>query len=122
MSAEWNKEDLVSNTSTQDPHRSTEAPAEGTSAKRTETTPVMLKSVLPHEMQDQPQDSLLLTWRLPIEGKPNACKQEVADSVVMAGRTNGTVKLAKPTETDADIDRTALLGREPAERADEQEY
>jgi len=39
-----------------------------------------------------------------------------ADSVVMA-EPNGTVETAKPTETDADVYRTALLGGEPVERA-----
>ena len=33
-----------------------------------------------------------------------------------AGHTNWTAKMAKPTEI-TDVDRTALLGREPAERA-----
>ena len=100
---------------TQDPHMSLEASAKGNSAKCTEMTSVILESVL-HKMQNLPQDLLLLTPRLPIEGEPNRCKQEVADSVVMAGRTNGTVKLAEPTEI-TDIDGMALLGREPAERA-----
>ena len=88
---------------------------QGTSAKHAEMTPVMLKSVLPHETQTELQNSLPLTPRPPIEGEPSGCKQEVADSVVMAGRTNGTVETAEPTI--ADIDRTALLGGELVERA-----
>jgi len=71
----------------------------------------------PHEMQNVSQDSLPLTPRPPIEGEPNACKQEATDGVVTAERTKGTVETAEPTETDADVDRTALLGGEPAERA-----
>ena len=34
-----------------------------------------------------------------------------------AGRTNGTAQSANPPETDADVNRTALLGGEPAKRA-----
>ena len=95
-------------------------------------------------MQNQLQNSLPLTPRLPIEGEPSGCKQEAADSVVTAGRTNRMVRMAEPTEiadinlekaaldgepverahridkgdeTDADVDRTALLGGEPAEMA-----
>ena len=79
-------------------------------------TPVVLKSVLPHETQTKLQNSLPLTPRLPIEGEPSGCKQEAAESVVTAGRANGTVETAKPTEI-ADVDGMALLGREPAERA-----
>ena len=90
--------------------------AEGTSTKRAEMTPVMLKSALPHEMQNWPQNSLPLTPRLPIEGKPNECKQEVVDSVVMAGCTNGMVRLAEPTKI-ADVNEKAALGGEPVERA-----
>ena len=71
---------------------------------------------MPHEMQDQLHSSLLLTPRPPIEGEPNGCKQEVVDSVVTAGRIKGMVKMAKPTEI-VDVDRTALLGGKPAERA-----
>jgi len=80
----------------------------------------------------EPQNSLLLTPRLPIDGKPGECKQEAADGVVIAERTIGTIKRAEPmaadvdrtamacgvndgTETVADINETALLGREPAE-------
>ena len=89
-----------------------EASAKGTSA---ETTPVILESML-HEPQTKLQSSLPLTPRPPIDGKPSACKQEVADSVTTAGRTNRTAKMAEPTEI-ADVDRTPLLGGEPAERA-----
>ena len=95
---------------------STEALVEGTSAKRAETTPVMLKSALPHKMQNRPQNSLPLTPRLPIEGEPNECKQEVADSIMTAGRTNGMVGLAEPTKI-MDINEKAALGGEPVERA-----
>ena len=101
---------------TQDPHMSAEALAEGTSTKHAEMTPVMLKSVLPHEMQNRPQNSLPLTLRLPVEGEPNECKQEVADSVVTTGRTNRMVGLAEPTKI-MDVDEKAALGGEPAERA-----
>ena len=131
-SAEQNKEDLITTQAltrgtksiddgnigrTQDPHMSTEALAEGTSAKHAETTPVMLKSVLPHEMQNRPQNSLPLTLRLPIDGEPCRCKQEAVDSIVTAGCTNGMVKMANLPETIADVDRTAPLGGKPAERA-----
>ena len=100
----------------QDPCMSSEASAQGTSTNCAETTPVMLESTLPHETQIELQSSLPLTPRLPIEGKPSECKQEQAESVVTAGCTNRTVQLANPTETDADVNRTALLGGEPAER------
>ena len=93
-----------------------EASAKGNSAKCTEMTSVILESAL-HKMQNLLQDLLPLTPRPPIEGEPNRCKQEVVDSVVMAGRTNRTVKLAEPTKTDADVDRTALLGGELVEMA-----
>ena len=76
----------------------------------------MLKSMLPHEMQTKPHSSLPLTPRPPIEGEPNGCKQEVADSMVTAGCTKGMVETAEPTEI-ADVDRTALLGGRPVERA-----
>ena len=130
-SAEWNNEDLTTTKAltrgtedvdngnighTQDPCTSAEALAEGTSAKHAEMTPVMLKSALPHEMQNQPQNSLPLTPRLPVEGEPNECKQEVVDSVVTAGRTNGMVGLAEPTKI-ADVDEKVVLGGEPVERA-----
>ena len=91
----------------QDPRMSSEDSAKGTSAKCKEMTSVVLKSML-HEMQDQLQDSLQVT--------PYACEQEVVDGVVTAECTNGTAEMAKPTEI-ADIDRTALLGGELAERA-----
>ena len=104
-STEQNKEDLVSNTTqdvnngnvghTEDPRTSFEASAKGTSAKCIETTPVVLESAL-HKMQDQLQNSLLLTPRPPIDGRPNECKQEVVDSMVTAGHTNWTVEMAEP--------------------------
>ena len=65
-----------------------------TSAKCTETTAVVLKCML-HKMQDQPQDSLPLTLRLPINGEPCECKQEAADSMVMAGHMKQTVEMAE---------------------------
>ena len=100
----------------EDPCTSFEALAKGIGAEHSETTPVILTSA-PHEMQNQPHSSLPLTPRPPIDGKPCECKQEVADNVVTAGRMNRTVKLAKPTKTDADVDRMALLGGELAEMA-----
>ena len=101
---------------TQDPCTSLEASAKVTSAKCTETTAVVLESAL-HKMQNQLQDSLPLTSRLPIEGEPNACKQEAAESVMTAGCTNRMAEMAEPTEMIADIDRTAPLDGEPAETA-----
>ena len=98
----------------QDPCMSLEASVQGTSAKCAETTPVVLKSVLPHETQTKLHSSPPLTPRPPIEGKPNGCKQEAADSVVMAGRMKWTVETAEPQFTD--IDRKAVLGGELAER------
>ena len=95
----------------QDPRTSLEALAKGTSTKCSETTPVVLKST-PHEMQNRLQNSLPLTSRPPIEGEPNACKQEAAESVVMARRTNRMAEMAKPTIVD--VDRTARLSIELA--------
>ena len=86
----------------------------GTSTKCIETTPVVLEST-PHESQNQLHSSLLLTPRLPIDGEPSGCKQELAESVMTAGRTKGTVEMAEPT--DVDVDRTALLGEEPVDTA-----
>ena len=100
---------------TQDPCRSTETSAKGTSANCAETTLVVLEST-PHEMQDWPHSSLLLTPRPPIDGEPGRCKQEVADSITTAGCTNGMVKMAKPMDVDVDSEK-APLGRDPAERA-----
>ena len=68
-------------------------------------------------MQDWSRSSLPLTPRLPNEGKPGRCKQEVADSITTAERANGTVEMAEPTEMVTDINRTALLGRELVETA-----
>ena len=98
----------------EDPRTSYEASVKGISAECAETTSVILESAL-HEMQTEPHSSLPLTPRPPIEGEPRRCKQEVAESVVMATRTNGMVRLAKPTEI-TDIDRMTLLGGELAER------
>ncbi|KIM55151.1 hypothetical protein SCLCIDRAFT_30576 [Scleroderma citrinum Foug A] len=53
---------------------------------------------------------------LPIDGKPNEWKQEAADSVVTATCTNGMAKMAKPTGMIVDVDRTPMLGGEPAAR------
>ena len=91
---------------TQDPRMSLEALAQGNSAQCAKMTPVILKST-PHESQDWPQDSLQVT--------PYACEQEAADSIVTAGHTNGTAKMAKPQI--ANIDRTPPLGGKLAERA-----
>jgi len=71
-------------------------------------TLVVLESA-PHETQSVLQNSLPLT--------PGECKQEGADGVVTAGRTNGTAQSANPPKMDADVNRTALLGGEPAKRA-----
>ena len=87
------------------PRTSLEALAQGTSAKCAETTPVVLES-MPHESQDQPQDSLQAT--------PYACEQEVVDSIVMAERMNGTAEMAKPNVVD--VNGKAALGRDLAER------
>ena len=108
------------NVGREDPHMSPEASVMGTSAEcADETTTVVLESAPPHETQKQPQDSLRVTpQRLPIEGEPSECEQEVVDGVVTAGRTNRTVDTAKPPEVaDADIDRTATLGRDLATEA-----
>ena len=104
------------NVGRQDPRTKAEASVQGTSAKCTETTPVVLKSALPHETQTKLQNSLPLTPRPPIEGEPSRCKQEAAESVVTTGRANRTVETAEPTEI-ADVDGMALLGRELVERA-----
>ena len=100
---------------TEDPHTSLEALVQGISAKCAEMTSVVLKSAL-HKMQNQPQNSLPLIPRPPIEGGPSKCKQEVVESIMMAEHMNGMVEMAEPTKI-MDIDRTALLGGEPAERA-----
>ena len=100
----------------EDPHTSFEALAKGIGTEHSEMTPVILMSA-PHETQNQPHSSLPLTPRLPIDGEPCKCKQEVVDSIVMAGCTNGMVELAKPTEMVMDVDRTAPLDGEPAEMA-----
>jgi len=94
---------------------SIEASAKGTSTESANGTTVLLTGE-PHETQNEPQDSLPLTPRLPTEGKPDECKQEAAESVVTAGRTNGTVGMTEPHETVADIDGKAAPGRELAER------
>ena len=80
----------------------------GSSANSTETTPVILESA-PHKTQSVPQNSLPLT--------PGECKQEAADGIMTAERMNETAQLANSPETDADVNRTALLGGEPAKRA-----
>jgi len=105
------------NVGREDPRTSLEASAKGNSAESAGTT-VILESA-PHETQNQPQNSLQTTPRLPTEGKPSECEREVAESVVIAGCMKGMVGTANLPEMDADVDvdRTALLGREPAERA-----
>jgi len=100
---------------TEDPCMSLEALVKGNSTESAGTT-VLLTGKL-HETQNQPQNSLPLTPRLPIEGEPSECKQEAADSVVMAGCMNEAVQSANSPEMDADVNRTALLGRELAKRA-----
>ena len=97
---------------TQDPHTSSEDSAKGTSAECAEMTTVVLESVL-HETQDQLQNSLQTTLRLPTEGEPSKCRQEAVDSVVTATCMNG---MAKPTDMDVDSEK-APLGGDPAERA-----
>jgi len=99
----------------EDPRTSPEASVKGTSAECTNGTLVLLTGE-PHKTQNVPQNSLPLTPRLPIDGKPDECKQEAAESIVMAGRTNGTVGMTEPHETVADIDGKAAPGRELAER------
>jgi len=101
------------NVGREDPCTSLEASAKGNSAESAGTT-VLLESA-PHETQTEPQDSLPLTPRPPIDGEPRECKQEVVESVVTAERTKGTAQSANPPETDADVNRKATLGREPAE-------
>jgi len=96
-----------------DPRTSIEALAMGNSAESANGMLILPVAML-HETQKWLQDSLQMTPRLPTEGKPVKCKQEVAESIVMVGRTNGMVETAEPV---AEVDRMALLGREPAERA-----
>jgi len=107
------------NVGREDPRTKAEASSKGTSTKCTETTAVVLESA-PHETQDRPQNSLQATpQRLPIEDEPCACEQEAADSAMTAEHTSGTLEMvgtAKPHKTDADVDGTAALGGEPAER------
>ena len=118
-SANRDKEDLSTTKDltrgTEDPHVSLETLAED-SAESADGTLVLLTGT-PRKTQTEPQNSLPLTPRLPIEGEPNGCKQEAVNSIVMAGCTNGMVKRAEPTVVDADVDRMALLGGELAERA-----
>ena len=121
---EWNTEDLsttqdVDNGNVrrmEDPCTSFEASVQGTSAKCAEMTPVVLEGTL-HELQTEPQSSLPLTPRPPIDGEPCVCKQEAVDSVVTAGCTNGTVQLAELTEImDVDLEKAALDSRDLVER------
>ena len=100
---------------TQDPCTSSEASAEGNSAECANGTLVLLTGEL-HKTQNVPQNSLPLTPRLPIDGKPDECKQEAAESIVTAGRTNGMVRMTEPHETVADINGKAAPGRELVER------
>ncbi|KIM67355.1 hypothetical protein SCLCIDRAFT_21205 [Scleroderma citrinum Foug A] len=84
----------LSTRGTEDPRANLETSAEGNSAESTDGTLVLLTGT-PHETQNELQNSL----------------------VAMAGCTNGTVERAEPTVADTDVNRMALLGREPAERA-----
>ena len=98
----------------EDPRVSREASAEGNSAERADGTSVLCAATL-HKMPNQPQNSLQATRRrLPIEDEPCTCEQEAVESVVMAGRMNRMVEMAKPNESDADVDGKATLGRELA--------
>ena len=102
---------------TEDPRMSLEASAKGTSTERTDGT-IVLCAATPHETQDQPQDSLQTTPRLPTKGKPSECEQEAEESVQTARRTNGTAQSANPPKMDTDIDpEKAVLGGDLAERA-----
>ena len=100
---------------TEDPRMSLEASAKGTSAERTDGT-IVLCAATPHETQDQLQDSLQMTPRLPTKGKPSECEQEAEESIKMARHTNRTAQSANPPETSANVDRTALPGGDLAER------
>ena len=96
---------------TEDPHASLETLAEGNSTESTDGTLVLLTGT-PCETRNEPQNSLRATpRRLPIVGEPCECEQEAANSVATAGCTNGMVERAEPTVADADINRTAMLGR-----------
>ena len=48
-------------------------------------------------------------WRLPIEGKPSECEQEVVDTIMTTGHMSGMAGMAKPIIVD--IDKTAMLGK-----------
>ena len=117
VNAKLDEEDLsttkdLSTRGMEDPRASRETSAEGNSAESADGTLVLLTG-MPCETRNKPQNSLRATpRRLPIVGE-----QEAANSVATAGCTNGMVELAKSTETDADVNRTALLGGELAERA-----
>ena len=93
---------------------SLETLVEGNRAKSTDGTLVLLTGTL-CKTRNKPQDSLQVTpQRLPIEGKPSECKQEVAEGVAMAGCMDRMVEMAN---MDVDIDRMALLGGDLVERA-----
>ena len=99
-----------------DLHTSTEASVTGTSTECADGTLVLLKGA-PHEMRNEPQNSLRATpRRLPIEGEPCECEQEVANGVVTARCTKGMAQSANPPETDVDVDRTPTLDGELAMR------
>ena len=115
---EWNTEDLsttqdVDNGNVrcmEDPCTSFKASAQGTGAKCAEMTTVVLESML-HETQDQLQNSLQTTPRLPTEDEPSECRQEAVDSIVTATRTNGMVQSANlPEIADIDSEKAALGG------------
>ncbi|KIM50318.1 hypothetical protein SCLCIDRAFT_34417 [Scleroderma citrinum Foug A] len=123
--AKLDKEDLLTTQDvnngnvgrTEDPRTSAEALVKGIGAEHSEMTPFILTSVS-HEMQNQPHSSLPLTLRLPVDGEPCECKQEVVESIMMAECTNGMVNTAEPTETIEDINlKKAALGRDLVERA-----
>ena len=116
------EENLLSTTQdltqgTEDPCASLETLVEGNSAKSTDGTLVLLTGML-CKTQNEPQDSLRVTpQRLPIEGEPSKCKQEVVEGVAMAGCMNRMVKMAEPMEIVDINSEKAVLGRELAERA-----
>ena len=101
----------------EDLHTSIKVLVTGKSAECADGTLILSKGVL-HETQNSLQNSLQTTPRLPIEGELSECEQEAVESVVTAGRMNGMVGTAEPPEVaDTDVDRMALLGREPARSA-----
>ena len=91
---------------------SLETLVEGNSAESADGTSVLC-AAMPHEMPNQLQNSLQVTQRrLPIEDEPCTCKQEVVESIVMAGCMKGTAQSANPPEMSANVNRTPTLGRQ----------